>query len=116
MGATRIKSGALSVLHPGWVLAGIGVWLGLQALAGLLSIGLLGGLPSYFVMGVLIGFASPGSTIVEPGIAAFLVAAVWFVLGHVVLSLFGVGLVVAAGYGAFGLVLGVAGGWVGEAL
>ena len=116
MSVARVKDGALSVFHPGWVLAGIGVWAGLQVLAWILSLGLLGGLPSYFVMGVVIGFASPGSTIVEPGVAAFLVAATWFVLGHLVLSVFGVGIAMAAVYGALGFVLGVAGGWVGEAL
>lgn len=116
MSVARMKDGALSVFHPGWVLAGIGVWIGLQVLAWLLNVGVLGGLPSYFVMGGLIGWASPGNTIVEPGVAAFLVAAVWFVLGHLVLSVFGVGIALAAGYGALGFVLGVAGGWVGESL
>ncbi|MFB6228696.1 MAG: hypothetical protein ABEH88_09080 [Halobacteriales archaeon] len=116
MSVTRAKSAATSVFHPGWVLTGIGVGLGLNLLAGLLGIGLLGGLPSYFIMGVLVGVASPGSTIIEPGVAAFVIAAAGYVLGNLLLSLFVVGLVPAIGFGAAGLVLGVAGGWVGEQL
>lgn len=116
MSVTRSKNAATSVFHPKWVVTGVGVGLGLQLLAGLLSIGLLGGLPSYFIMGVLIGVASPGSTIVEPGVAAFLIAATGYVLGNLLLSLFGVGLVPAIGFGFVGLALGVAGGWVGEQL
>jgi len=116
MSLTRAKGMAYSAFHPGWVLAGIAVGVGLQLLAGFLDLGLLGGLPSYFVMGVLIGVASPGSTIVEPGVAAFVIAAVGYVLGNIVLSLFLVGLVPAIGYGLVGLALGVAGGWVGEKL
>jgi hypothetical protein len=120
MSVARAKDGALSVFHPGWVLSGIGVWLGIQLLAWLLNIGILSGLLgyllSYFLMGILIGWASPGSTIIEPGVAAFVVAAVWFVLDHLFLSVLGFGIALAAGYGALGLVLGVAGGWVGEAL
>lgn len=98
------------------MVAGIVVGLGLQLLAGIFQIGLLGGLPSYFVMGVVIGIASPGSTIVEPGVAAFILAGLGYLFGHIVLSLFGVGFILAAGYGAIGLVLGIAGGWFGEAL
>ena len=116
MSVTRIKRGTYSVFHPGWMLAGIGVGLGLQLLAGILSLGMLGGLPSYFVMGMLIGVASPGSTIVEPGVAAFVIAAAGYVLGNLVLSVFIVGLIPAIGYGVVGLALGVAGGWVGEKL
>ena len=104
------------VEHGRIAVAGVAVGLGLQLLAGIFQIGLLGGLPSYFVMGLLIGIASPGSTIVEPGIAAFVLAGLGYLFGHVVLSLFGVGFVLAAGYGVIGLLLGIAGGWVGEAL
>lgn len=116
MSVSRAKDGATSVFHPRWVLTGIGVGLGLKLLSGLLGIGLLGGLPSYFIMGVVVGAASPGSTIIEPGVAAFVIAATGFVLGNLLLSLFGVGLIPAVGFGFVGLVLGVAGGWVGEQL
>lgn len=116
MRTSRVSDAALGVFHPGWMLAGIGVGLGIQLVAGLLNLGLLGGLPSYFVMGVVIGLASSGRTIIEPGIAAFLLAAIGYVFGHVVLSLFGVGFLLAAVYGAVGMVLAVAGGWLGESL
>jgi hypothetical protein len=116
MSVSRVKDSATSVFHPGWVLTGVGVGLGLQLLAGLLSIGLLGGLPSYLIMGVIVGAASPGSTIIEPGVAAFVIAAGSYVLGNLLLSLFVVGLVPAIGFGFLGLALGVAGGWVGEQL
>jgi len=97
------------------MLAGIGVGLGLQVLAAVLNVGLLGGLPSYFVMGVLIGVASPGRTIVEPGAAAFVLAAIGFVIDRLFFTLYtgGLGPLV---FGALGLVLGVAGGYVGEKL
>ena len=111
-----IRDAAYGVFHPGWMLAGIAVGLGLQVAAGLTGFGLLGGLTGYLVMGVLIGVASPGDTVIEPGVAAFVLAALSFVVGHLVLSLFGVGLVLAVGYGAVGLLLGVAGGWLGEQL
>lgn len=116
MPVTRAKNAALGIFHPGWMLAGLGLGLFLQLSAGLLQIGLLGGLSGYFVMGLLVGVASPGSTIVEPGVAGFLLAAISYVFDHFVLSLFGVGLVVAAGYGAVGMLLAVGGAWIGEAL
>jgi hypothetical protein len=116
MSVTRAKTAATSVFHPGWVLTGIGVGLGLNLLAAVLGIGLLGGLPSYFIMGVVVGVASPGNTIIEPGVAAFVIAAAGYVLGNLLLSLFVVGLIPAVGFGFVGLVLGVAGGWVGERL
>jgi hypothetical protein len=116
MSVTRVKDGATSVFHPGWVLTGIGVGLGLNLLAGLLNIGLIGGLPSYFIMGVIVAVASPGSTIVEPGVAAFVIAAGSYVLGNILLSLFVIGLVPAIGFGVVGLFLGIAGGYVGEKL
>lgn len=116
MGVTRVKDGATSVFNPAWVLTGIGVGLGLNLLAIVLGIGLLGGLPSYVIMGVLIGVASPGSTIIEPGVAAFVIAVASWILGNIIPALLGYGLVIAVGYGFVGLVLGVAGGWIGEQL
>ena len=116
MAIARAEGVAYSVFHPGWVVAGIAVGLGLQLLAGFLSLGLLGGLLGYVVMGILIGVASPGNTIVEPGVAAFVMAAGSYVIGNLVLSVFIVGLVPTVAYGLVGLALGVAGGWVGEKL
>lgn len=105
-----------TLFAPRWLLAGIAVGIGLQLVAWLTGVGLLGGLPSYLVMGVLIGWFSPGDTIIEPGIAAFVIASTGFVLDHLLLSILGVGFVAAVLYGLIGLTLGVAGGWIGEQL
>lgn len=102
--------------HPRWVAIGVGLGLGLQLLAWVSDVGLFGGLSGFVVMGVIVGWLSPGDTIVEPGVAAFLIATVGFVLDHLLLSVLGVGLVLAVGYGVLGLVVGVAGGWTGERL
>lgn len=104
------------VFHPGWVTAGIAVGLGLQLTAWVIGIGLLGGLSGYVVMGVLVGWLSPGNTVIEPGIAAFIISTLGFVIDHLLLSVLGIGLVLAIGYGLVGLLLGVAGGWIGERL
>lgn len=111
-----VRETAYRVFHPKWFTAGIGVGLGLQLLAWVSGIGLFGGLTGYVVMGVLIGWVSPGDTIIEPGAAAFLVATLGFVVDHLLLSVLGVGLVLGVGYGLVGLVLGVVGGWTGEQL
>ena len=111
-----VRRSVYGVFHPEWLLAGVAIGLGLQLVAWLTGFGLVGGLPSYLLMGVLVGWASPGNTVVEPGIAAFVIASIGFVLDHLILSLFGVGLVLGVGYGLVGLALGVAGGWIGERL
>lgn len=104
------------VFHPGWVTAGIGIGLGLQLLAWVTGFGLVGGLSGYMVMGILIGLLSPGDTMIEPAVAASLIATVGFVIDHLLLSVLGVGLVLAVGYGLLGFILGLAGGWAGERL
>jgi len=111
-----VRNAAYSVFHPRWMVTGIAVGVGLQLLAWLTGFGLLGGLPSYFLMGVIVGGLSPGNTIVEPGVAAFVIAGTGFVVDHLVLSILGVGFIGAALYGLVGLLLGVGGGWVGEQL
>ncbi|MFB6360821.1 MAG: hypothetical protein ABEH59_05810 [Halobacteriales archaeon] len=104
------------VFHPGWVTAGIGIGLGLQLLAWVTGFGLVGGLTGYVVMGLLVGLLSPGDTVFEPAVAAFLIASIGFVIDHLLLSVLGIGLVLAVGYGLLGFLLGLAGGWVGERL
>lgn len=104
------------VFDPRWLVVGIGVGVGLQLLAWVTGAGLFGGLPSYFLMGAIVGWFSPGNTVVEPGVAAFVIAGTGFVLDHLVLSVLGAGVVLGALYGLVGLLFGVAGGWVGERL
>lgn len=103
-------------VHPRWVAIGLGLGLGLQLLAWASDIGLFGGLSGFVIMGVIVGWRSPGDTVIEPGIAAFLIATGGFVLNHLLLSVLGIGLVLAVGYGVLGLGLGLVGGWVGERL
>lgn len=111
-----IRDTATSVFSPRWVLIGIVVGLVIQLLAWITPVGFIGGLLSYVIMGIVVGWASPGNTIVEPGVAAFVIATIGFVLDHLLLAVLGVGLFLAVGYGVLGLVLGMAGGWLGERL
>jgi hypothetical protein len=115
-GVRSMRDTLYRAFHPGWVTIGIAVRLGLQLLAWVTGFGLMGGLSGYVVMGVLIGLLSPGDTLIELAAAAFLIATVGFVIDHLLLSVLGVGLVLAVGYGLLGFFLGLAGGWVGERL
>jgi hypothetical protein len=67
-------------------------------------------------MGVLIGWLSSGNTIIEPDVAAFHVVPAGFVIDHLLLSVLGIALLLAVGYGLIGLLVGVTGGWLGERL
>ncbi len=111
-----LKGSAYGVFNPGWVMSGIGIGLLLQFIGWMTGIGLVAGLTGYILMGIIVGWASPGSTIIEPGVAAFFIATIGFIFNHLILSLVGVGLVVGVGYGLLGLLLGMAGGWLGEQL
>jgi len=112
----RLRSAVYGVFHPGWFAGGVVIGVGLELAAWATDIGLFAGLTGMALMGVVVGWASPGSTVVEPGVAAFVIAVVGFLVDHLLLSVLGVGVVLAAGYGAVGLVVGVVGGWVGERL
>jgi hypothetical protein len=107
---------ATRVFHPSWFATGLAIGLGIQFLAWLTGFGLFGGLSAYVAMGVLVGWASSGDTVIEPGVAAFVIATLGFVLDHFLLSVLGVGLIMAGAYGFVGLLLGMAGGWAGEQL
>jgi hypothetical protein len=97
-----------------WVAVAILIGVGLQVGGWLTGIGLLIGLPAYLLIGLLTGWASPGKTYLEPAIAAFLIASVGFVLDHLLLSLLGVGFVLALLYGVGGVVLALSGAYLGE--
>lgn len=112
-----LKSRAYGVFHPGWFLTGVGVGLVLQFVGWAADFGLAAGLTGYLIMGFIVGFASDGNTIVEPGVAAFCIATIGFVVDHVFLTLLaGIGLVAGIGYGIVGFLVGMAGAWVGEQL
>lgn len=111
-----IRDAALEVFNPGWFVGGVLLGLGLQLAAWLTGVGLFAGLTGIALMGVVVGWASPGNTVIEPGVAAFVIAGLGFVADHLLLSVLGIGLVLAAGYGVVGLAVGVIGGWVGERL
>jgi hypothetical protein len=65
-------------------------WLGIAFVLGLtiqltgwiIGVGLLTGLPAYFIVGLLTAWGSPGRTLVEPAIAAFAIAAAGFIINH----------------------------------
>ncbi|MFB6267093.1 MAG: hypothetical protein ABEI31_05485 [Halodesulfurarchaeum sp.] len=110
----RVVDAATNVFHPGWVGLGIAIGLLVQVGAWVTGIGLLGGLTGYVVMGIIVGVASPGRTVVEPAVAAFIMASLGFLIDHWLLAIIGVGLPIAILYGIAGLLLGAAGGWIGE--
>ncbi|MFB6153173.1 MAG: hypothetical protein ABEJ27_02870 [Halodesulfurarchaeum sp.] len=112
----RVVDAATNVFHPGWVVLGIAIGLLVQVAAWMTNIGLLGGLTGYIVMGIVVGVASPGRTILEPAVAAFVMASLGFLIDHWLLAIIGVGFPIAILYGIAGLLLGAAGGWVGEAV
>lgn len=111
-----VRSAVYGVFHPRWFAGGVLLGLALELAAWVTGVGLFAGLTGMALMGTVIGWASPGNTVVEPGVAAFVIAAVGFVVDHLLLSALGVGVVLAAGYGAVGLAVGVVGGWLGERL
>ena len=97
-----------------WVTAAIIIGVLLQVGGWLTGIGLLVGLPAYLLIGLLTGWASPGKTYIEPAIAAFLIASIGFVLDNLLLSLLGVGFVIAMVYGIGGVILALSGAYLGE--
>lgn len=82
---------------------------------GLLVLALIVAVGSYFVGGVIVGYASPGTTLMEPAIASaiailFNVVAWWLRSGELV-NVVGVAATIVIGF-----VLGLAGAKVGERL
>lgn len=106
------RSGA--VFNPTWLGIAVGLGLTLQLGGWLIGVGLLTGLPAYFFIGVVTAWGSPGSTLVEPGLAAFLIATVGFMIDHVYLTVLGVGIPIALAYGAVGFGVSIGGAALGE--
>lgn len=97
-----------------WLGVAFLVGIGLQLVGWIVGIGLFTGLPAYFFVGLVTAWGSPGSTIIEPSIAAFCVAVIGFVLENVLLTVFLIGIPVAIAYGVGGVVLALIGAVVGE--
>ncbi|ERG94408.1 hypothetical protein [Haloquadratum walsbyi] len=95
---------------------GIAFALGLivQTLGWIIGVGLLTGLPAYFIVGALTAWGSPGDTLIEPAVAAFLIATLGFMIDHLFLTLLVVGIPVALLYGAAGFGISIGGAYLGE--
>jgi len=105
------SSGVFSVE---WLLVAFIAGLTLQLLGWLAGIGLLTGLPAYFLVGLLTAWGSPGDTLVEPAVAAFFIALFGFVLDNLFLTILVIGIPVAVTYGVVGLVVALVGAYLGE--
>lgn len=97
-----------------WLGIAFGLGLLIQLIGWIMGVGLLTGLPAYFVVGVLTAWGSPGNTLIEPGLAAFFIATVGFIINHLFLAVLGVGILIAVLYGVAGLALAVGGAYLGE--
>jgi hypothetical protein len=97
-------------------------WLGIAFMAGLtlqllgwlVGVGILTGLPAYFLVGLLTAWGSPGNTLAEPAIAAFLIAIIGFVVDNIFLTILVVGIPIAVTYGVVGLLVALLGAYLGE--
>jgi hypothetical protein len=106
------SSGSLFSLQ--WLSIAFALGLILQILGWIVGVGLLTGLPAYFIVGVITAWGSPGNTLVEPALAAFLIATLGFVVDHLFLTLLVVGIPVALVYGAVGFGISIGGAYLGE--
>ncbi len=97
-----------------WTVSAFGIGLALQLLGWVVGIGFITGLPAYFLTGLFTAWGSPGNTLIEPGVAAFAIALVGFVIDHLLLTVLVIGIPLAVAYATAGLVIAVAGAFVGE--
>ncbi|ERG94390.1 hypothetical protein, partial [Haloquadratum walsbyi] len=61
-------------------------------------------------------WGSPGDTLLEPALAAFLIATFGFIIDHLFLTLLVVGIPVALLYGIAGFSISIGGAYLGERL
>jgi len=97
-----------------WVLVALAVGVTLQAVGWVIEISIFTGLPAYFLVGLLTAWGSPGNTLVEPAVAAFLIVVVGFVLDNLLLTVLVVGIPLAVAYGLAGLLAALLGAYLGE--
>ena len=108
------NSSSGSLFSPKWLGIAFALGLTIQILGWIVGVGLLTGLPAYFIVGILTAWGSPGSTVVEPALAAFLIATLGFVVDHLFLTLLVVGIPIALVYGAVGFGISIGGAYLGE--
>ena len=109
----RIDGDGFSVT---WLGIAFGVGITLQVVGWAVGLGIFTGLPAYFLVGLLTAWGSPGETLAEPGVAAFLIATVGYVLDHLLLTLVVVGIPLGLVYGLVGLLVALVGAYLGERL
>lgn len=103
-----------TLFSPTWLGIAFALGITLQITGWLVGVGLLTGLPAYFIVGVVTAWQSPGNTLVEPALAAFLIAAFGFAADHLFLTVLVVGIPLALAYGAVGFGISIAGAALGE--
>lgn len=99
-----------------WIGFGIAVCFSLSVVSFITGIGILGGFFSFGLMGLIVGYASPGNAVKEAGIAGFIVASLGFIVNNIIFTIIGVGFVVAVAYGFVALIIATIGGHIGEKL
>jgi hypothetical protein len=97
-----------------WLGIAFGVGISLQVVGWLVGLGVFTGLPAYFLVGLLTAWGSPGDTLAEPAVAAFLIATIGYILDHLLLTLVLVGIPLGLLYGLLGLLLALVGAYLGE--
>ncbi|ERH08479.1 MAG: hypothetical protein J07HX64_00220 [halophilic archaeon J07HX64] len=97
-----------------WVLVALAVGATLQAIGWVIDISIFTGLPAYFLVGLLTAWGSPGDTLAEPGVAAFLMVVAGFIIDNFLLTVLVVGIPLAAAYGVAGLLAALLGAFLGE--
>lgn len=111
MATTRDESG----FSVEWVLVALAVGVTLQAVGWwVVETSLFTGLPAYFLVGLLTAWGSPGNTLAEPAVAAFLMVVIGFVVDNLLLTVLVVGIPLAVAYGLAGLLAALLGAYLGE--
>ena len=109
-----VDTDSASMFSTTWLGIAFGVGITLQVVGWLVGLGVFTGLPAYFLIGLLTAWGSPGDTLLEPAVAAFLIATIGYILDHLLLSLVLVGIPLGMLYGLVGLFLALVGAYLGE--
>lgn len=109
-----VETSSGSLFSVKWLGIAVGIGLIFQTIGWAAGIGLLTGLPAYFIVGAVTAWGSPGNTLVEPACAAFLIATGGFIVDHLFLTLIVAGIPIALAYGAAGFAISIGGAALGE--